>query len=165
MVRWQKDVGSIPSLLCLFGSNWDNLGGFRTPKTKWHLRTQLSVSSGFSYHSGFLFQHFLAFSIISSHKFKSHEKLFQIGFGFPLISQQSPTNPKEQKERFGGFDRFMPFFDHSFDHCGVVIVPSKGLISIPLFGGWTSLLGSLLSLVLDFFLLWSHGCSVEDTYE
>ena len=95
-------------------------------------------SSGFSYHSGFLF-HFLAFSIISSHKFKSHEKLFQIGFGFPLISQQSPTNPKEQKERFRGFDRFMPFFDHSFDHCGVVIVPcvsfSKGLISIPLFGG------------------------------
>ena len=66
-------------------------------------------SSGFSYHSGFLFQHFLAFSIISSHKFKSHEKLFQIGFGFPLISQQSPTNPKEQKERFGVLTDLCPF--------------------------------------------------------
>ena len=154
-------------LLCLFGSNWDNLGGFRTPKTKWHLRTQLSVSSGFSYHSGFLFQHFLAFSIISSHKFKSHEKLFQIGFGFSqLLSAKSKAAQSSRKKGLGFcFDRFMPFFDHSFDHCGVVIVPSKGLISIPLFGGWTSLLGSLLSLVLDFFLLWSHGCSVEDTYE
>ena len=135
-------------------------------------------SSGFSYHSGFLF-HFLAFSIISSHKFNWHEKrerekLFQIGFGFSqLLSAKSKAAQSSRKKGLGFcLDRFMPFFDHSFDHCGVVIVPcvsfSKGLISIPLFGGWTSLLGSLLSLVLDFFLLcwsWSHGCSVEDTYE